>query len=336
MILVTGSAGFIGFHVVMKLIKMNKNVIGIDNLNSYYDIKLKNARNKELLKVKNKRFKFYKLDINNDKSLTKLFKKYKFKKVIHLAAQAGIRYSLKDPRQYLNSNMVGFFNILNLCKIYKIQHLVYASSSSVYGANTKIPFSEENSTQHPIQFYAATKRSNELMAHAYSHLYKLKTTGLRFFTIYGPWGRPDMAVFKFTENILKNKKIHLYNYGKNFRDFTYIEDAVDGIIKVLNKNIKKKKWNSNKPNPSFSNSPFNIYNLGNNEKISVLRLINAIKNSLKIKPTIKKMRPQKGDVKITYSNNFKAFKDFGYKPKKRIEEGVKEFIRWYKFFYKIK
>jgi UDP-glucuronate 4-epimerase len=336
MILVTGSAGFIGFHVVMKLIKMNKKVIGIDNLNSYYDTKLKIARNEQLLKIKKKNFKFYKLDINNNKSLTKLFKKYKFKKVIHLAAQAGIRYSLKNPRQYLNSNMVGFFNILNLCKVYKIQHLVYASSSSIYGANTKIPFSEHDNAQHPIQFYAATKRSNELMAHAYSHLYKIKTTGLRFFTVYGPWGRPDMAVFQFTKNLLKNKKIFLYNYGKNFRDFTYIDDAVDGIIKVLYKKIKKKHWNSKKPNPSFSNSPFNVYNLGNNKKISVLRLIEAIKNSIEIKPKVKKISAQKGDVSITWSNNKKAYMDFGYKPKISIEEGVKKFIKWYKLFYKLR
>jgi UDP-glucuronate 4-epimerase len=336
MILVTGSAGFIGFHVVMKLIKMNKKVVGIDNLNSYYDTKLKIARNEQLLKIKKKNFKFYKLDINNNKSLTKLFKKYKFKKVIHLAAQAGIRYSLKNPRQYLNSNIVGFFNILNLCKVYKIQHLVYASSSSVYGANTKIPFSEEDGAQHPIQFYAATKRSNELMAHAYSHLYKIKTTGLRFFTVYGPWGRPDMAVFQFTENLLKDKKIFLYNYGKNFRDFTYIDDTVEGIIKVLDKNIKKKSWNSKKPNPSFSNSPFNVYNLGNNKKISVLRLIEAIKNSIEIKPKIKKIPAQKGDVSITWSNNNKAYRDFDYKPKISIEEGVKKFIKWYKLFYKLK
>ncbi len=336
MILVTGSAGFIGFHVVMKLIKNNQKVIGIDNLNSYYDVKLKNARNNQLLKLKNKNFKFYKLDIKNNKDLTKLFKKYKFTKVIHLAAQAGIRYSLKNPRQYLNSNMVGFFNILNLCKFYKIKHLIFASSSSVYGANTKIPFSEKDSAQHPIQFYAATKRSNELMAHAYSHLYKIRTTGLRFFTVYGPWGRPDMAVFTFTKNLLKNKKIYLYNSGMNFRDFTYIDDTVDGILKVLNKNFKRKKWNSKKPDPSFSNSPFNIYNLGNNKKISVIRLIDAIKNSIKIKPKLKKVSAQKGDVNITWSNNDKANKDLGYKPKITIEEGVKKFIKWYKIFYKIK
>ena len=336
MILVTGSAGFIGFHVVMKLIKNNQKVIGIDNLNSYYDVKLKNARNNQLLKLKNKNFKFYKLDIKNNKDLTKLFKKYKFTKVIHLAAQAGIRYSLKNPRQYLNSNMVGFFNILNLCKFYKVKHLIFASSSSVYGANTKIPFSEKDSAQHPIQFYAATKRSNELMAHAYSHLYKIRTTGLRFFTVYGPWGRPDMAVFTFTKNLLKNKKIYLYNSGMNFRDFTYIDDTVDGILKVLNKNFKRKKWNSKKPDPSFSNSPFNIYNLGNNKKISVIRLIDAIKNSIKIKPKLKKVSAQKGDVNITWSNNDKANKDLGYKPKITIEEGVKKFIKWYKIFYKIK
>ena len=230
--------------------------------------------------------------------------------------------------------MVGFFNILNLCKVYKVKHLIFASSSSVYGANTKIPFSEKDSAQHPIQFYAATKRSNELMAHAYSHLYKIRTTGLRFFTVYGPWGRPDMAVFTFTENILKNKKIYLYNYGMNFRDFTYIDDTVDGILKVLNKNFKRKKWNSNKPDPSFSNSPFNIYNLGNNKKISVIRLIDAIKNSIKIKPKLKKVSAQKGDVNITWSNNDKAFKDLGYKPKITIEEGVKKFIKWYKIFTK--
>ena len=223
-----------------------------------------------------------------------------------------------------------------MCKIYKVQHLIYASSSSVYGANTKIPFSEADSTQHPIQFYAATKRSNELMAHAYSHLYKIKTTGLRFFTVYGPWGRPDMAVFKFTDSLFNNKKIYLYNYGKNFRDFTFIDDTVNGILKVVNKNTKKRKWNSKKPNPSYSNSPFNIYNLGNNKKISVIRLIKAIENATGIKPKIKKIPSQKGDVNITWSNNDRAYKNFSYKPKITIEEGIKKFIKWYKLFYKLK
>ena len=318
MILVTGSAGFIGFHVVMKLIKNNNKVIGIDNLNSYYDINLKKARNDQLLKMKSKNFKFYKLDINNNKALTKLFKKYKFKKVIHLAAQAGIRYSLKNPRQYLNSNMIGFFNILDLCKFYKIKHLIYASSSSVYGANTKIPFSENDSSQHPIQFYAATKRSNELMAHAYSHLYKIKTTGLRFFTVYGPWGRPDMSYFIFTKNIISGMPIKVYNNGKMRRDFTYIDDIIMGIKSSIINN---------------SDKLYRIYNLGNSKSEKLMDLISIIENTLQIKADIKYEPLQIGDAIETYADINKSNNELNYFPSISIKDGVPIFIEWYKSFY---
>jgi UDP-glucuronate 4-epimerase len=232
---------------------------------------------------------------------------------------------------------VVFFNILEVARLNKIQHLIYASSSSVYGANTKIPFLEKDSAQHPIQFYAATKRSNELMAHSYSSLYKIRTTGLRFFTVYGPWGRPDMAVFGFTDKLINKKKIELYNYGKNIRDFTYVEDIANGIIKVLKKKWPKKKiWNSFKPNPSYSSCPFNIYNLGNNKKVSVDKLLNLLEKEVGIKGKIIKIPHQKGDVNKTWSDNNKAYKDFKYNPSTKIEDGVKKFVVWYKDFYKIK
>jgi UDP-glucuronate 4-epimerase len=336
MILVTGSAGFIGFHVAISLLQKNNKVIGVDNLNSYYDIKLKKSRN-TYLKKNFKNFFFLKLDICDGKKINYLIKKYRIKKIIHLAAQAGIRYSLKNPRAYFNSNMKGFFNILEASRLNRIDHLIYASSSSVYGANTKIPFAEKDSAQHPIQFYAATKRSNELMAHSYSSLYKLRTTGLRFFTVYGPWGRPDMAVFGFTDKLINKKKIELYNYGKNIRDFTYVEDIANGIAKILKKNwLKKKSWNSFKPEPSYSNCPFNIYNLGNNKKVSVDKLLNLLEKEVGIKGKIIKIPHQKGDVNKTWSDNKKAYKDFKYSPSTKIEDGVKKFVAWYKDFYKIK
>ena len=261
--LVTGAAGFIGMHTCEALLKQKKHVIGIDNINDYYDVKLKRKRLDQLKKYKN--FTFYRVDLRNFKKINSLFKKYKFKYVINLAAQAGVRYSILNPQTYVDNNITGFLNILENCKIFKVKHLLYASSSSVYGANKKIPFSETDGVNHPISFYAATKRSNELMAHCYSHLHNLPTTGLRFFTVYGPWGRPDMAMYIFAKAIKNRKKININNYGKMFRDFTYIDDVVDGILKLYKKIPKQSKSIKNKNmSVNKSHAPFIVYNIGNN------------------------------------------------------------------------
>ena len=331
-ILVTGVAGFIGFHVAHKLIKKKYNVIGLDNLNNYYDQKLKLARLKELKKAskKNKNFKFFKIDICAEKKLKNLFIKNKFKKVLHFAAQAGVRFSLKKPEQYIQSNLVGFFNILNLCKSHKISHLVYASSSSVYGANKKIPFKESDGVNHPIQLYAATKRSNELMAHSYSALYKLPTTGIRFFTIYGPWGRPDMALYKFVKNILINKPIEIYNRGKHMRDFTYIDDAVNMIMKVLQKAPRQNKNNFKSDDPSKSFAPFNIINIGSNKPITLINYIKKIEKITGRKAHKKYLNLQKGDIIKTHANILKFNKIYSFTKKTNLNDGLKNFINWYK------
>ena len=318
-ILVTGSAGFIGFHVCKKLLSKGNEVIGIDNLNNYYDIDLKKNRNKIL--KKSKKFTFYKKNIC-DKKIDKIFKKYKFKIVINLAAQAGVRYSLKNPYSYFESNLLGFGNIIELSKKYKVGHFIYASSSSVYGAEKKLPYNEKKSdTSSPIQVYAATKKSNELIAHAYSHLFKFKTTGLRFFTVYGPWGRPDMALFKFTKNILEKKSIEVYNNGKNIRDFTFIDDIVSGVVKTINKKNKL--------------SNFEIINLGNNNPLNVMKYIKTIEKLIRVKAIKKLIKSQPGDMVKTYSDNTKSKKLIGYKPKIKIDLGIKKFIEWYKNYYKV-
>ena len=332
-ILVTGSSGFIGFHLCIRLLSENYKVIGVDNHNNYYSVKLKQDRLKEIISFKRKfkkKFFFYKYDISSKKDIESLFKKFKFDYVINLAAQAGVRYSLINPDSYTKSNLVGFANLLECCRNYKIKHLVYASTSSVYGANTKSPFCEKDNVDHQIQYYAATKRANELMAHSYSCLFDLKTTGLRFFTVYGPWGRPDMALFKFTKNIIEKKPIEIFNFGKHIRDFTYIDDIVDGIIKAL-KNPKKKTtlkiW-KNKKNPSNSFAPFQLLNIGNNKPVTLMKYIEAIENKLNLK-SIKKFLPlQKGDV-IQTSSNIQQLKKYGYKPKVDIKMGINNFIDWY-------
>jgi UDP-glucuronate 4-epimerase len=329
-ILITGVAGFIGFHTAKKLLENGKNIIGIDNYDKYYDVKLKKKRISILNNHKfKKKFIFVKLD------LVKLFKKYKIKKIINLAAQAGVRHSLINPKSYIKSNLVGFANILELCRNFKINHLTYASTSSVYGANTKQPFSEKDGVDHPLQLYAATKRANELMAHSYSNLFNLPTTGLRFFTVYGPWGRPDMALFIFTKNILNNKVIKVFNNGKHIRDFTYIDDIVDGIIKANDENLKKnKKINFKTNNPSTSKSPFKIYNIGNSNAVSLMKYIKLIEKYLGKKAKKKFLKLQRGDVPKTLSDISKIKKDLNYNPKTSVEEGVKNFINWYKKFYK--
>lgn len=335
-ILVTGGAGFIGFHVAKKLLEQNKQVVVIDNINNYYDKKLKKSRLLELYKIKGKNFSFHKVDITNFEKTKNVFKNYKFNKVIHLAAQAGVRFSLKQPREYINSNIIGFFNILELSRLFNIKHLVYASSSSVYGESKHKKFKENQVADHPIQLYAATKRSNEIMAHSYSALYNLPTTGLRFFTVYGPWGRPDMALFNFTKKILTNKKIQIFNNGNHSRDFTYIDDIANAVIQISNQ-IPKKIRATFKPNndASFSFYPYKIYNIGCGTRIPLMKYISLIeKNLQKISKKIF-LPKQKGDIAdvLSCSKRFKS--EFKIKNFTKVEQGVKKFIDWYRNYYKI-
>jgi len=333
-IIVTGSAGFIGFTLSIKLLEQGKNIVGIDNHNDYYDTKIKDARLERLLKYSN--YKHYKIDLSHKQSLDEVFKTHKVQKVVNLAAQAGVRYSMENPLAYINSNIIGFANILENCRYHKIEHLVYASTSSVYGANTKMPFSEHDSTNHPLSVYAASKKSNELMAHAYSHLYQLPTTGLRFFTVYGPWGRPDMALFKFTKAILEGKPIDVFNHGKHTRDFTYIDDIVNGIIKTLdNSTVSNLDWNSREPDPSSSKAPWKIYNIGNNKSIQLMDYIHALEKALGKKAKINFLPLQPGDVPDTFANVDNLIKKFNYKPSTLIGEGITNFVEWYKNYYRI-
>ncbi len=328
-ILVTGVAGFIGMHVANALLKRGDEVIGIDNLNNYYDLELKKARLKKL--KENKEFSFNKIDISLQEELEKIFVYNKPQRVIHLAAQAGVRYSLKKPRIYILSNLLGFFNILESCKNSDIEHLVYSSSSSVYGLNYKVPFSEKDNVDHPISLYAATKKSNELMAHSYSHLFDLPTTGLRYFTVYGPWGRPDMSPWIFTNAIINNQKIDVYNFGKSLRDFTYIDDIVRGTILVLD-NIPKK----NKPlplqnlNPSSSLAPWKIYNVGNSKPVNLLSFIETLEEVIG-KKSKKNMLPiQDGDLPSTSADLTEIKKDFGFQTKIQLRDGIEKWYEWYK------
>ena len=333
-IIVTGSVGFIGFSLSVKLLERGESIIGIDNHNDYYDPKIKESRLQKLTKYSN--YKHYRLDITDQTSLEKIFKEHKPSRVANLAAQAGVRYSMENPLAYINSNIVGFANILENCRHYGVKHLVYASSSSVYGANTKMPFSEHDSVNHPLSVYAASKISNELMAHAYSNLYKIPTTGLRFFTVYGPWGRPDMALFKFTKNILEDKIINVFNDGNHTRDFTYIDDIVEGVINTLDSPAKSNNdWNSNKPDPSSSNVPWRIYNIGNNNPIKLMDYIDALEKTLGKKAKINFLPLQPGDVPDTYANVDNLKKQFNYKPSTSVLKGVSNFITWYKNYYKI-
>ena len=332
--LVTGSAGFIGSSLCIKLLERGDNIIGIDNHNDYYDPKIKDARIERLAKYSN--YQHIKIDISDRKSLDKVFKDFQPYKVINLAAQAGVRYSMENPLAYINSNIVGFAHILENCRYSKVEHLVYASTSSVYGANTKMPFSENDSANHPLSVYAASKKSNELMAHTYSHLYQLPTTGLRFFTVYGPWGRPDMALFKFTKDILANKPIDVFNRGKHTRDFTYIDDIVDGIIKTLdNPASSNPKWNSNLPDPANSIAPWCVYNIGNNKPVELMDYIKALEEALGKKAKINFLPLQPGDVPDTYADANNLKEKFNYKPSTTVTEGVTKFVEWYKKYYKL-
>jgi UDP-glucuronate 4-epimerase len=333
-ILITGVAGFIGMHVAKYLLERGDTIIGIDNINNYYDTKLKLARLKQLNKFN--KFNFHKLDIFKKKKINTIFSNTKPQRVVHLAAQAGVRYSILNPEKYINSNLCGFANILENCRNFDVEHLVYASSSSVYGGNTSMPFCEDHFADHPISLYAATKKSNELSAHAYSHLYKIPTTGLRFFTVYGPWGRPDMALFKFTKNILTKKSIEVYNSGKMNRDFTYIDDIVDGVVRVLDKVATPSgDYNQSKPNPSISNAPFRIFNIGNGKSIPLMKYINTLEDILGIKAKIKFIEMQKGDVISTHADNTALNRWVGFKPSTLINKGIKKFVDWYRAFYHV-
>jgi UDP-glucuronate 4-epimerase len=333
-ILITGVAGFIGFSLAYKLLKKNFSVVGVDNINDYYDKKLKINRLKEIRNLKNKNFIFYKVDISSKKRMRKIFLKEKITHVVNLAAQAGVRYSLKNPYAYIDNNLVGFFNILHMSKEFKIRHLIYASTSSVYGMNKKLPFAENQGVNHPLQLYAATKRANELMAHSYSYLYQLPTTGLRFFTVYGPWGRPDMALFLFVSNILKNKPINIFNNGKHKRDFTYIDDIVNGIFKTIFKIPNNSNLKILKPNNSFA--PFRILNIGNSKKVKLSSFIKEIENNLGVKAKKKYLNLQKGDVIDTWSNTREISKITNFTSKTNYKTGIKKFIKWFKKYYQIK
>ena len=333
-ILVTGCAGFIGMHISLKLLNRNFKVLGIDNINSYYDTAIKKDRIKILKKYKN--FKFFKKDLRNKKNLNYIFSKYKFDKIVHLAAQAGVRYSILNPKNYLENNVDVFLNILEFCKKKKLKHLIYASSSSVYGINKKYPFSEEDGTNHPISMYAVTKKTNELMAHTYSKLFNLPTTGIRFFTVYGPFGRPDMALFKFTKNILDNKPIEVFNNGEMYRDFTFIDDTVDALYKIIIKEPKKiLKFNPKKPKPNISNSNFKIFNIGNNKSIKLNKFIKILEKELKIVAKKNYLTMQMGDVKSTVASN--KFLNKWIKQKKATPHsiGIKKFVEWYLNYFKI-
>lgn len=331
-VLVTGAAGFIGYHVSKYLCNRGDDVVGIDNLNDYYAISLKEDRLKELKPLKN--FRFIKLDISNRIEIAKLFNFENFDNVINLAAQAGVRYSIENPHAYAESNLVGFLNILEGCRHNNIKHLVYASSSSVYGANKSIPFSEKDNVDHPVSLYAATKKANEAMAHSYSYLYNLPTTGLRFFTVYGPWGRPDMSPILFAHAISNGKPLKVFNYGKHRRDFTYIDDIVEGVVRTLD-NIPKSNqdWSGLSPEPDTSKAPWRIYNIGNNQPVELLYYIECLEKCLN-KTTDKELLPiQLGDVEHTYADVNSLIFNTGYRPNTSIEEGVEKFITWFKKYY---
>ncbi|MGF1541144.1 MAG: NAD-dependent epimerase [Pleurocapsa sp.] len=320
-ILVTGAAGFVGFHLCQQLLQQGKTIVGIDNLNDYYDVNLKQARLQQLLPQTN--FQFFPLDLSDRPAIAELFSHHQPQIVVNLAAQAGVRYSLTNPHAYADSNLVGFINILEGCRHNGVQHLVYASSSSVYGANKKIPFSTEDPVDHPVSLYAATKRANELMAYTYSHLYNFPTTGLRFFTVYGPWGRPDMAYFSFTKSILEGIPIQVFNYGKMRRDFTYIDDIVEGIVRVMDRPQAL----------DGANVPHKVYNIGNNQPVNLIDFIQTIEKHLGIEAKKEMLPMQPGDVEETYADIDELIRDTGFKPKTSLEQGLGHFVRWYCSYY---
>lgn len=331
-VLVTGAAGFIGSHLAKRLLARGDEVVGLDNLNAYYDVNLKKARLNRLRDQQN--FHFVQLDLADRENITQLFAQEKFNRVVNLAAQAGVRYSIENPHAYIDSNIVGFVNLLEGCRHFQVEHLVFASSSSVYGLNTQMPFSVHHNVDHPISLYAATKKANELMAHTYAYLYGLPTTGLRFFTVYGPWGRPDMALFKFTKAILADEPIDVYNYGKMRRDFTYIDDIVEGVVRVLDRVPQvNPQWSGDSPDPCTSPAPYQLYNIGNNQPVELMRYIETLETVLG-KTARKNLLPmQAGDVPATYADVDDLVRDVDFKPKTSIEEGIGQFVQWYKEYF---
>jgi UDP-glucuronate 4-epimerase len=333
-ILVTGSAGFIGSAVTLQLLARGDEVVGIDNHNNYYDPAIKEAR--LTLFAEHPNYTHFRIDIANRQAIDQIFKTFKPQRVINLAAQAGVRYSIENPYAYIDSNIVGFTHILEGCRHYGVDHLVYASSSSVYGANTKMPFSVHQNIDHPLSLYAASKKANELMAHTYSHLYGLPTTGLRFFTVYGPWGRPDMALFKFTKAILAGNSIQVFNFGKHRRDFTYIDDIVNGVIRVVDKPATSNlSWDGNLPDPGTSKAPWRVYNIGNNNPVELLDYIKVLEAILGKKATLELLPLQPGDVPDTFANVDDLVTNFDFKPTTSIEEGVERFVAWYRNYFKV-
>ena len=331
-ILVTGAAGFIGFHTTRKLLARGDEVVGLDNLNEYYDVTLKKARLAQLERLPG--FRFAKVDLAEQQPMAQLFAREKFQRVIHLGAQAGVRYSIQVPHAYVNSNVTGTLNVLEGCRHNGVEHLVYASTSSVYGANTNMPFSEHSIADHPLSLYAATKRANELMAHTYSALFGLPTTGLRFFTVYGPWGRPDMALFLFTRNILEGKPIDVFNHGHHKRDFTYVDDIVEGVVRACDRIAQPDpSWDSNAPDPASSRAPFRIYNIGNNRPIQLMRYIEVLEECLGRKAEKNMLPLQPGDVPETFADIDDLVRDVGYRPATPVEEGVRRFVEWYLEYY---
>jgi Nucleoside-diphosphate-sugar epimerases len=331
-ILVTGAAGFIGFHTARRLLARGDEVVGLDNLNEYYDVSLKKAR--LALLEKEPGFRFVKIDLADEKAMAELFAREKFQRVVHLGAQAGVRYSLEDPHAYVRSNVTGTLNVLEGCRHNGVEHLVYASTSSVYGANTKMPFSVHEIADHPLSLYAATKRANELMAHNYSALFGIPTTGLRFFTVYGPWGRPDMALFLFTRNILEGRPIDVFNYGHHKRDFTYIDDIVEGVVRATDRVAQPNPdWNGDAPDPASSKAPFRIYNIGNNRPVELMRYIEVIEECLGRKAEKNMLPMQLGDVPETFADIDDLVSDVGYRPATPIEVGVRRFVDWFCEYY---
>jgi len=333
-ILVTGSAGFIGSALALRLLARGDTVVGIDNHNDYYDPAIKEARVERF--IDNPNYTHIRADLTDQQIIEETFTKYKPERVVNLAAQAGVRYSIENPLAYINSNIVGFAHILEGCRHNDVEHLVYASTSSVYGANTSMPFSVHQNVDHPLSVYSASKKSNELMAHTYSHLYGLSTTGLRFFTVYGPWGRPDMALFLFTKAILSNKKIQVFNHGKHHRDFTYIDDIVEGVIRILDTPATcNLEWSSDQPDPSSSNAPWRIYNIGNNKPIELMDYIATLEKALGKKAEKEFLPLQAGDVLGTYADIDDLVEQFDYKPSTSVEDGINHFVCWYRDYFKV-
>lgn len=332
-VLITGAAGFIGFHLARRLLTEGFEVVGMDNLNAYYDVNLKKDRLEQLASFPN--FHFKQVDLSRRDDLTALFQAHPVEVVVNLAAQAGVRYSLENPHAYVDSNLVGFVNLLECCRHHRVKHLVFASSSSVYGANTRMPFSVHDNVDHPVSLYAATKKANELLAHTYSHLYGLPVTGLRFFTVYGPWGRPDMALFLFTRAILAGRPIQVFNHGNMQRDFTYIDDIVEGVVRVMKKiPAPDPDWSGQTPDPGTSYAPYRIYNIGNNQPVSLLRFIEVLESCLGVKAEKEYRDMQPGDVPATYADIDDLYKAVGFKPTTTIEDGIQRFVEWYRFYYR--